>query len=234
MKILAIIPARGGSKGVPGKNIKILNGKPLLAYTAEVALASRYLDGILVSTDDAEIKEVAQKYGLDVPFLRPTELAQDHTPTIAVVQHALEFLALAGKKYDAVCLLQPTSPFRTVKFLDEAIQKFKSSDCDALISVRKVPVEYNPHWTFVKDSSGNLVIATGEQQIIPRRQELPDAFHRDGSIYITRTEVIMQNHSLLGRSTAYVESTDENHINIDTLSDWEQASMIAQNLKSQS
>lgn len=226
MKILAIIPVRGGSKGVPRKNIKLLNGKPLLAYTSETALQSQHLSEVIVSTDDQQIAEVARSLALTVPFIRPIELAQDTTPTIDVIIHALLWYQNQNILFDAVCLLQVTSPFRTVSFLDEAIEKFILSGCDSLVSVQKVPHEYNPHWTFEINAAGNLKIATGETEIIPRRQELPVAYHRDGSIYITKTEVLLETHSLYGKSTAFIESDSEFYVNIDTIEDWKKAEQM--------
>jgi CMP-N-acetylneuraminic acid synthetase len=228
MKILAIIPVRGGSKGVPGKNTKLLNGKPLLAYTSEIALLSNYLTEVIVSTEDTNILTVAKSLGLQVPFTRPMELAQDNTPTIEVIIHALEWYEKKAVFFDAVCLLQVTNPFRTLDFLNKAIEKFIASDCDSLVSVQKVPHEYNPHWVFEVNSAGNLKIATGEDKIIPRRQELPTAYHRDGSIYITKTKVLLKQHSLYGKSTAFIESESDLFVNIDTLEDWDKAVMIIQ------
>jgi|SRR6218665_211338 len=229
MKILGIIPARGGSKGVPGKNIKPLNGKPLLAYTAEVALASEMLETVLLSSDDYQIIEAAKAVGLPVPFVRPSEFAQDDTPTIAVIKHALDWYEKQNVFFDAVCLLQVTSPFRTVNFLNEAILKFTESGCDSLVSVQKVPHEYNPHWTFEADANGQLKIATGEQKIITRRQELPEAYHRDGLIYLTKTTTIQKEDSLYGQKIAFIESPKEFYVNIDTMADWERAEVIAKN-----
>jgi CMP-N-acetylneuraminic acid synthetase len=232
MRILGIVPARGGSKGVLGKNIKLLNGKPLLQYTAEIALESQYLTAVILSSDDTQIVKVAKSLGIQVPFLRPQELALDTTPTIDAIIHALQWYENHAVFFDAVCLLQVTSPFRTVEFLDKAIEKFITSGCDSLVSVQKVPHEYNPHWTFEVNSEGNLKIATGEDQIINRRQELPDTYHRDGSIYITKTEVLLQQHSLYGKSISFIESPPEFYVNIDTLADWEKAEqMIKNNLK---
>ena len=229
MKILAIIPARGGSKGVPGKNIKLLNGKPLLAYTSEIALQSKYLREVIVSTEDEQIIEVAKNLGIGVPFVRPLELAQDNTPTIDVIIHALQWYENQNVLFDAICLLQVTSPFRTVDFLDNAIETFIEKGTDSLVSVQKVPHEYNPHWTFEVNAAGNLKIATGENQIISRRQELPTAYHRDGSLYITKTKVLLKEHSLYGESTAFIESDPESYVNIDTLEDWERAEVMIQN-----
>lgn len=231
MKILAIIPARGGSKGVPGKNIKLLGEKPLLAYTAEIALKSKYLTEVMMSSEDEQIIAVGKSLGIKVPFVRPTELAQDHTPTIDVIIHALQWYKSQNVFFDAVCLLQATSPFRTVAFLDKAIEKFIKSTCDSLISVQKVPHEYNPHWTFEVDSDGNLKIATGETEIISRRQELPTAYHRDGSIYMTKTEVLFKKQSLYGKSIAFIESDSEMYVNIDTMEDWKKAESMVKNFK---
>lgn len=229
MRILAIIPVRGGSKGIPGKNIKLLDGKPLLAYTSELALQSKYLTEVIVSTEDEPIGEVAKSLGVQVPFMRPMALAQDDTPTIDVLIHALEWYKNQTIFFDAVCLLQVTSPIRTLEFLDKAIEKFMASDCDSLVSVQKVPHEYNPHWTFEVNEEGNLKIATGEAEIIPRRQELPTAYHRDGSIYITKTDVLLKEHSLYGKSTAFIESDPDFYVNIDTMEDWEKAEAMIQN-----
>ncbi|SHG30637.1 N-acylneuraminate cytidylyltransferase/CMP-N,N'-diacetyllegionaminic acid synthase [Flavobacterium fluvii] len=232
MKILAIIPARGSSKGVPGKNIKLLNGKPLLTYTSEIALQSNYLTEVIVSTEDERIREVAKKVGLKVPFIRPVALAQDDTPTIDVIIHALQWYEKQNSFFDAVCLLQVTSPFRTLDFLDKAIERFYERGCDSLVSVLKVPHEYNPHWTFEVNADGNLKIVTGEAEIIPRRQELPTAYHRDGSIYITKTEVLLKKHSLYGKSIAFIESEPDFYVNIDTMEDWRKAEeMIQKKLK---
>jgi CMP-N-acetylneuraminic acid synthetase len=231
MRILGIIPARGGSKGVPGKNIKLLDRKPLLQYTSEIALESKNLTDVILSSDDTQIITVAKSLGIQVPFLRPEELAQDTTPTIDVIIHALQWYENQSVFFDAVCLLQVTSPFRTVDFLDKAIEKFIASGCDSLVSVQKVPHEYNPHWTFEVNTEGNLKIATGEEKIISRRQELPEAYHRDGSIYIMKTEILLQQHSLYGKSISFIESAPEFYVNIDTLADWEKAEKISRILK---
>jgi CMP-N,N'-diacetyllegionaminic acid synthase len=229
MKILAIIPARGGSKGVPGKNIKLLNGKPLLAYTSEIALQSKKLTEVIVSTEDDQIAAVAKSLGIKVPFIRPFTLAHDNTPTIDVIIDALQWYENQNIFFDAVCLLQVTSPFRTVEFLDKAIEKFIEKKSDSLVSVQRVPHEYNPHWTFEVNEGGNLKITTGEAEIIPRRQELPIAYHRDGTIYITKTTVLLKEHSLYGKSTSFIESQPEFYVNIDTLKDWEKAEEMIQN-----
>ncbi len=229
MNIIGIIPARGGSKGIPKKNIKLLGNKPLIQYTSDVALESRLLSKVILSSDDNEIIKVAKELKIEVPFKRPKELAKDNTPTLEAVKHVLEFYKKQNIFFDAVCLLQVTSPFRTIELLETALNKFIESKTDSLVSVQEVPHEYNPHWVFEENLSGNLTISTGEKTIIPRRQELPKAYHRDGMIYITKTSVIEKENSLFGNSIAYVISSKENYVNIDTPKDWEKAEEILKN-----
>lgn len=223
MKILGLIPARGGSKGVPKKNIKPLLGKPLIGYTIDVAHNSTLLNKTILSSDNNEIINISKKLGLEVPFVRPLELATDQSSTIDVVIHALKYYKSIGEDFDAVCLLQVTNPFRTANFIDKAIRKFIEAKTDALISVLEVPHEFNPHWVFEANGNENLKISTGEQQIITRRQDLPKAYYRDGSIYITKSDVILNQRSLYGKSISYILGDKNRHVNIDTLSDWEKA-----------
>jgi CMP-N,N'-diacetyllegionaminic acid synthase len=232
MKILGIILARGGSKGVPGKNIKLLGGVPLLAFTAQSALASKRLTKVVLSTDCPSIATVAKQYAIEVPFIRPETLATDIASSIAVVQHAVSYLENQGEFFDAICLLQPTSPFRPKGFIDEAIQKFGQEDAEALVSVLPVPHEFNPHWVFELNKEGLLQIATGEEEIIKRRQDLPPAFFRDGSIYITKTSVIKEG-SFYGSKLSYLENHPDFYVNIDTPEDWEKATAKLPLIKSQ-
>lgn len=231
MKILGLIPARGGSKGVPKKNIKLLGRKPLIEYTIDAAKDSKLLSQIVVSTDDEEIAIAAEVAGYKPPFVRPAELAEDTSTSLEVVQHAITFFESQNIFFDAVCLLQPTSPFREKGSIDKAIERFMHSNADCLVSVLPIPQEFNPHWAFEESENGLLKIATGETTIIPRRQALPKAFHRDGSIYITKTEVI-KTGSLYGNKIAYIESDSEFHVNIDTMKDWETAEKLLNKLLS--
>lgn len=230
MKILGLIPARGGSKGIPKKNIKLLGKMPLIEYTLHSAKDSKLLTEIIVSTDDEEIAIAAEISGFKPPFIRPTEFAQDTSTSLEVVQHAIAFFESQQVFFDAVCLLQPTTPFREKGSVDSAIQKFIDSNADCLISVLQIPHEFNPHWAFEEAENGLLKIATGEEQIISRRQDLPKSFHRDGSIYITKTSVI-KNGSLYGKSIAYLESNPQFHVNIDTMKDWEKAERLLTQIK---
>ena len=222
MKILGLIPARGGSKGIPGKNIKPLGGKPLLQYTIEAAKRANLLSRIVLSSDDEEIMATAKRLGLEAPFRRPDALAGDSSSSLDMIQHALRFFITEGENFDAVCLLQPTSPFRREGLIDEAIDNFIQGGFDSLISVREVPEDYNPHWVF-EEENGGLRIATGESEIISRRQDLPKAFHRDGAIYLTKKKVLMEQNSLFGEKIGFINTTGEPYVNLDTQTDWEEA-----------
>ncbi|MBL4708656.1 MAG: acylneuraminate cytidylyltransferase family protein [Flavobacteriales bacterium] len=221
MRILGLIPARGGSKGVVRKNLKPLNGIPLIAYTIEQALSSSLLDRVVVSTEDEEIATKSKDLGADVPFMRPLELAQDESPTIDTILHALQYFKEKGENFDAVCLLQPTVPFRKAGSIELAIQQFVSTDADSLISVQEIPHQFNPNWAFIQGKNKQyLTLANGEDKIISRRQELPKAFYRDGAIYITKSEVLLENISLYGERITYLENNGKPLINIDTEEDW--------------
>ncbi|QYA24011.1 acylneuraminate cytidylyltransferase family protein [Gramella sp. MT6] len=222
MRILGLITARGGSKGIPGKNIKILGSIPLINYTIASAKESKLLSKIVLSSDDEEIMKISGQQGVEVPFKRPGELAEDNTPSLKVIQHALDFFKAKNENFDAICLLQPTTPFRRNGLIDDAIRKFISGNYDSLISVREIPTDFNPHWAF-EDHNGILRIATGEKTPIPRRQELPKAYHRDGTIYITATRQIMEENSLLGDNIGFINTMADDYVNIDTISDWERA-----------
>ncbi|MGH9769646.1 MAG: cytidylyltransferase domain-containing protein [Blastocatellia bacterium] len=226
MRVLGLIPARGGSKGVPRKNIKLLYGRPLLAYTAEAALSSRLLSRVILSTDDEEIAEVGRGCGLETPFLRPAELARDETPMLPVVQHAVRFLEERGDRFDAVCLLQPTNPLRGADEIDACIQLLDDADADAVVTTLPVPAEYNPHWVYFQDSQGTLRLSTGRDAPIPRRQELPPAFHREGSVYVTRRETLMEQNCFYGSRLLGYQMKAERSINIDTAEDWSRAEIL--------
>jgi CMP-N-acetylneuraminic acid synthetase len=219
-RVLGLIPSRSGSKGVPQKNVRLLCGKPLLQYTAEAALSARRLSRVILSTDDFNIAEVGRKCGLEVPFIRPAKLAQDHTPMFPVVKQALCWLLENNELFDAVCLLQPTNPLRRAEDIDNCIELLFESNADAVMSVLPVPQPYNPHWTFLKDNNNQLRLATGETEPIPCRQELPPAFHREGSVYVTRTEVVLHKNSLYGSHVVGYVMDENRSVNIDTLEDW--------------
>jgi len=193
MQILGLIPARGGSKGIPRKNIIPLAGKPLLAYTCEAALQSRFLTRTLLNTDDPEIAAVGQEYGVEVPFLRPQELARDETPILPVIQHTLTWLAEHENFVpEAVVLLQPTSPMRSGLHIDAAIGVFRDHQADTVVSVMEVPHQFNPVSLMQIDENHQLHLYL-EGPMILRRQEKPRVYARNGpAILIVSREVLLQ------------------------------------------
>jgi len=227
MRRLAVVPARGGSKQVPGKNIRLLCGKPLLQYTAESALAARRLSRVILSSDDEDVASVGQRCGLEVPFLRPAHLGQDDTPMLAVVQHALSWFESRGERFAALCLLQPTNPLRRSEDIDGCIELLQRGGADAVVTILPVPHEYNPHWVYFPQEDGSLQLSTGESEPISRRQSLPVAYHREGSVYVTRSDVITAGKSLYGnRVLGYLLESNRAVVNIDSLEDWQKAENI--------
>lgn len=222
--ILGIIPARGGSKGLPGKNIKLLGDKPLIAHTIEEAKKSNYLERIIVTTDDIEIQKVALDYNAEVPFLRPAELAQDHTPTIDALIHCLDFLKRTeGYVPEYICLLQCTTPFKNVADIDGCIQKCLTTDYDACISVCEA--SSSPYWmkTFEEDKLCSFI---SEQDTILRRQDLPTVYEINGAVYVIRTEALLAYHSVhIENTTGYIMPQDRS-IDIDTEIDFLIAEMM--------
>ncbi len=225
-RVLGLIPARGGSKGIPRKNIRMLAGKPLLQYTAEAALAAKTLSKVVLSTEDPEIAQVGRLCGLEVPFLRPTELARDNTPTLPVLQHAIRFLEDRGECFQAVCLLQPTTPFRSAKLIDQCVRTLYSSHADSVITVLPVPPEHNPHWVYFQSEDGLLRLSTGESTPMARRQDLPSAFHREGSVYVMWRDVVMCQNSLYGDRVVGCLADCEVTVNLDTIDDWNRAEKL--------
>lgn len=224
MNVIGLIPARAGSKGVPRKNIRVLGGKPLLWYTAQAALASRRLSPVILSTDDPEIAAIGRSYGLQVPFLRPAELGTDSMPMLPVVRHAVAALEAANQHIDAVCLLQPTAPFRAAGLIDACIDLLVDSGADSVVTMKEVPHEYHPHWVYFADEQGLFHLSTGEAQPTSRRQDLPTAFHREGSVYVTRRDVVMEGNSLYGdRLVGYRIEPEAASVGIDTMADWARA-----------
>lgn len=226
MRVLGIIPARGGSKGIPRKNIRPLGGRPLLQYTAEAALGARRLADVVLTTDDPEIAELGRRLGLRIPFLRPAELARDDTPSLPVLRHTVSLLEEQGETYDAICLLEPTSPMRLPEDVDACIDRLVESGADAVMTVLPVPVQYNPHWVYLMAEDGALRVSTGDPEPVPRRQELPPAFNRDGMVYVTRRNVLMEQNSLYGRRTLGIVIDPDRSVNIDSPDDWARAERL--------
>lgn len=186
IRAVGIIPARGGSKGVLGKNIRLLGGKPLLSYTVEAAIKSR-LDRTIVSTEDEKIAAVARKYGAETPFLRPKELATDEASSLSVLLHALHYLENEEQYYpDIVAFLQPTSPFRTHEHINEGLRTLLASDVDSVVGVCGVEADSHPYFVHERDEEGNLKELIEIRNKPLRRQELPELFRMSDGLVITR------------------------------------------------
>ena len=182
MTPLIIIPARGGSKGIPHKNIKLLNGKPLICYSIDIARQYTTDENICVTTDDNEIISVVEQYGLKVPFVRPAELATDTASSNDVLVHALNFYEIQGRQVDVIILLQPTSPFRKVSFVKKAVDLY-NKDLDMVVSVKETSA--NPYYNcFEEDMNGFLSISKSIGHPITRRQDAPKVWEYNGSIYV--------------------------------------------------
>lgn len=222
MRILGYIPARGGSKGVPGKNKKMLGNVPLISYTIKAALSSTLLSEIYVSTDDNNIAAICIEMGIDVPRMRPAELASDNTPMLPTIQNDIAYLEAAGKQFDYIVLLQPTNPFKPITLIDNCVSTMLNANADTLFTTVEIPEKYNPHWAFEEAADGLLKLCTPDETIIPRRQQLPKAFIREGSIYIFKTSLLKQD-TIYGPKIIGFPLPSESVVNIDTPTDWENA-----------
>lgn len=226
MKTLYIIPARGGSKGIPGKNIKSLAGKPLIGYSIDVARQLTEDKDICVTTDDPKIVNTVENMGLKVPFVRPPELATDQSGTYEVLLHALDFYESNGVHYDTLVLLQPTSPFRTVDDVQACLNLY-SPDIDMVVSVKQAAT--NPYYNaFETDENGFLHISKGEGNFT-RRQDAPKVWEYNGAVYVINVESLRKMP--LGKFTRrrMYEMNAEHSIDLDTPTDW----LIAETLISQ-
>ncbi len=223
MKYLVVIPARGGSKGIPHKNIKSLGGKPLIYYSIDVARQFTTDENICVTTDDAEIISVVEQHGLKVPFVRPAELATDTCGSSEVIQHAYQFFADKGVKYDAIVLLQPTSPFRKVEFIKEAVALYDDS-IDMVTSV--LPAACNPYYDgFEENKDGLLQISKGDGTIA-RRQEAPEVWQQNGSIYVINPNSLIEK-GMGGFTKIKKYAMPETYsVDLDTMLDWNMAELI--------
>jgi CMP-N,N'-diacetyllegionaminic acid synthase len=223
-KILAIIPARGGSKGLPGKNIIDLCGKPLINWTIDEAKQVKYIDEIFVSTDDLAIKEVAGKNGIAINMLRPKELSQDDTLSIDVILDVLSHPEYA--KFEIVCMLQPTSPLRKAQHIEEAFEKFFDLEASSCVSVCEN--DFSPYWSF-EIKEGKLKSLFAEDSIPLRRQDLPTTYSLNGAIYIAKVDWLKETKSFLTKQTiAYVMGPQES-IDIDDKEDLDLAKSILKN-----
>ena len=225
MKILGIIPARSGSKGVKNKNIKKLGGRYLIDYTIQESKKSKLTD-VIVSTNCNEIKLISESLGANVPFLRPKELALDNSKSISVVQHALSaFSSINNVEYDAVMLLQPTCPFRTFKDINNSIEIFKKKNPDSVISVCNVNGFHPARMKFLSEENILLDPPFAEEYENQARQELVPMYIRNGAIYLTRVNSIVRGSFKGDLSLAYIMDGDKS-INIDTNFDFKIAEAL--------
>ena len=223
MECLVIIPARGGSKGIPHKNIKPLNGKPLIRYTIDVARGVAKDEDICVSTDDPEIIKCVEDYGLKVPFVRPAELATDTAGTYEVLLHALDFYEKQGRHYDVVLLLQNTSPFRNVEHVKEALKLYRS-DIDMVVSVNQTKT--NPYYNCFEEDAEGFLKKTLDSTGFVRRQDAPVTYEYNGAIYVIN-EAQMKKMSLskFTRRVKYVMD-DIHSVDLDNMIDWKFAEFV--------
>jgi CMP-N,N'-diacetyllegionaminic acid synthase len=215
-RFLAIIPARGGSKGIPNKNIMDICGKPLVAYTIEAGKKSKYIDEVMVSTDSDAIKVIAEQYGALVPFLRPKELSNDSSKSIELVLHAINYYKNNNMCYDYVVLLQPTSPLRTFMHVDEAIEKLMESKGASLVSVRQADENPVIMRTIENDKLKEVIRFEGANL---RRQDLPTFYIFNGAIYINSNDMLIHKETFIDEDTISYVMNKESSIDIDTILD---------------
>lgn len=233
MEILGVIPARGGSKSIPRKNLALLAGKPLLFYTAEAARESARLTRTIVSTDDEDIANAAKKFGMDVPFLRPAEYAQDDTPALAVIRHALAYLEKEEKYLpDIIVYLQPTSPLRRGEHIDGTIQALVESGADSAVSIVEVPHQFSPGSVMLMDGGVLKPYETGPQVL--RRQDKKKVYARNGpAVLAVRRDTLIGKNDLYGSLIAPYVMRPEDSVDIDTQFDLDIAEyLLARRAKS--
>lgn len=214
-RLLALIVARGGSKGLPRKNVLEAGGRPLIAWTIAAARAAREVDRVVLSSDDEEIMEVAKAWGCDVPFKRPAELATDQATSMDVVRHAL--IALPG--YDYVALLQPTSPLRTGADIDAAYDLMRTRQAPSCVSVSEV--EQSPYWMYRVGDNDQLVGLMPPPKGVSRRQDLPVVHALNGAIYLARVDWLLAQGSFVGEGTIGYQMPRDRAIDIDTADDFQ-------------
>jgi CMP-N-acetylneuraminic acid synthetase len=220
--VLAVVAARGGSKGLPGKNLRILAGRSLVARAVDVARQSAVVDRIVVSTDDEAIAEEGRRAGADVPFLRPAELASDAAPMLPVLRHAVQALEQAGAAIEIVVLLQPTSPLRTPQHVRDAVTRLRETGADSVVSVVELPRHYSPDYVMRIDGE-RLVHFLPEGARITRRQDARPAYVRDGTVYVCWRRTLVEQNSLYGADSRPLVIPAAESLTIDTAADWDEA-----------
>lgn len=233
-KILGIIPARGGSKSIPRKNIKPFCGKPLIAWSIQTLKESGVCDRVIVSTDDQEIADTAARFGAEIPFIRPAELAEDTTPTLPVLQHAVSWLKEhEGYNPDYVLLLEPPSVSKRSFHVRETAALLLKTGADSVISVAEVPGVFSPYWQLRLGTENKIELFTGGtiKNVIRRRQDLPKSYYRNSAIYVFKTTCLFLPEPNLYGEDARGYPTDAKYaLDIDTPEDWVVAEMLFQKI----
>ncbi|TKI58592.1 acylneuraminate cytidylyltransferase family protein [Brevibacillus antibioticus] len=211
--VLAMIPARGGSKGVSRKNIRQLSDKPLIAWSIEEAKKSKYIDRLVVSTEDIEIAEIAKAWGAEIPFMRPMELALDTTPGIDPVLHTIEMLP----NYDYIVMLQPTSPLRTAEDIDRCLECCINQDANACVSVTLT--DKSPYWMYQLSEENALLPVIVSDKPVLRRQDAPDVYVLNGAVYVARTSWLKNTKSFLHEETIGYPMPKDRSVDVDTMMD---------------
>jgi CMP-N,N'-diacetyllegionaminic acid synthase len=211
------VPARGGSKGLPRKNLRLVAGRPLLAYTADAVRASSRLTRTIITTEDPEIAETARGLGLEVPFMRPAALAADETPILPVLQHAVGEMRQTGFAADVVVLLQPTSPLRRGAHIDAAVELLETSGAEAVVSVVDVPHQFNPASVLRLDGDRLVPFLPGPQPL--RRQDKPRVFARNGPAVVAVRTSVLERGSLYGNDTRPLPMSPEESLDVDSAAD---------------
>jgi len=223
--VLGIVPARGGSKGVPGKNVRPLAGRTLLEYTARAARESGVLDRVILSTDSPEIADTGRRAGLDVPFMRPATLAADDTPMLPVIQHALESLARDGWSPDMIVLLQPTSPLRRPDHIRAAVTTLRDTKADSVVTVVEIPRHLSPDYLMRLDG-GRLQPFLPEGARVTRRQDARPAYSRDGTVYAFWRATIERFGGIYGEDCRPLLIDARESLSIDSPADWDAAERL--------
>ena len=235
-RTLAIIPARGGSKGIPRKNIKPFLGKPLIEYTIKLALSCSEIDKVLVTTEDDEIAQISKEAGAEVPFKRPDELAQDNSPTLPVLRHAIQFLENQGEYYENVILLEPTAPLRTKKLILDTIKALEDPESETVVSARKYDVDFSD---ILKADENNFLNTFLDTETTFRRQDTKDIYIMDGSVYGVKRNILMDETLVMlnpykerpNLKTKLVISDPKLSVEIDNEEHWEYAEFLYQKHK---
>jgi CMP-N,N'-diacetyllegionaminic acid synthase len=222
LNVLGLVPARSGSKGVPGKNIRPIAGRTLLEYVADAAKTSGVLDRVVLSTDSMEIADAGRRAGLDVPFMRPADLAQDDTPMLPVVRHALAALRSSGWSADAIVLLQPTSPLRRPEHIRDAVALLRQTGADSVVTVVELPLHLSPDYVMRIDG-GILRPFLAEGAQVTRRQDARPAYSRDGTIYAFRRSTVERFGNIYGEDCRPLVLDPADSLSIDSPADWDAA-----------